>query len=117
MKYRSSRLEGDAIHFVNEAYKHCKTIGASGEGVSFLEDCDLIGASLAKDALLADKGVVTAVTSDPDGVANAFATALGGTVTGTAATTSWCLSEGVPIAPARAISRGRTAPRRGSNFS
>lgn len=28
--------EPDAIHFVNEAYKHCKAIAANGEGVNFL---------------------------------------------------------------------------------
>jgi catalase len=26
----------DAVHFVNEAYKHCKAIGADGEGLDFL---------------------------------------------------------------------------------
>ncbi|MEO5510695.1 MAG: DJ-1/PfpI family protein, partial [Longimicrobiales bacterium] len=29
--------EADAIHFVNEAYKHCKAIGAVGEGVDLLK--------------------------------------------------------------------------------
>jgi len=28
--------EPDAIHFVNEAYKHCKAIAANGDGVNFL---------------------------------------------------------------------------------
>jgi len=28
--------DGDAIHFVNEAFKHCKAIGATGEGVDLL---------------------------------------------------------------------------------
>ena len=28
--------EGDALHFVNEAFKHCKAIGATGEGVDLL---------------------------------------------------------------------------------
>ena len=30
-------LEPDAIHFVNEAYKHCKAIAADGDAVSFLQ--------------------------------------------------------------------------------
>ncbi|HXI13888.1 MAG TPA: catalase [Thermoanaerobaculia bacterium] len=29
--------EADAIHFVNEAYKHCKAIAAVGEGIGLLE--------------------------------------------------------------------------------
>lgn len=31
------KAEADAIHFVNEAYKHCKAIAASGESVEFLK--------------------------------------------------------------------------------
>jgi catalase len=30
--------EADAIHFVNEAYKHCKAISASGDAVNFLNE-------------------------------------------------------------------------------
>ncbi len=29
--------EADAIHFINEAYRHCKTVGANGEGVDVLK--------------------------------------------------------------------------------
>jgi catalase len=29
--------EADAIHFINEAYKHCKAIAASGAGVEFID--------------------------------------------------------------------------------
>lgn len=32
------RNEPDAIHFVNEAFRHCKAIGTDKEAVSFLED-------------------------------------------------------------------------------
>ncbi|MDB5226456.1 MAG: catalase [Bacteroidota bacterium] len=28
--------EADAIHFINEAYKHCKAVGAEGEGIELL---------------------------------------------------------------------------------
>ncbi len=31
--------EGDAVEFVAEAYRHCKTLAASGEGVDFLLSC------------------------------------------------------------------------------
>jgi catalase len=42
------RADGDARHFVLEAYRHCKTIGASGEGVELLRACgiDLAGAGV-----------------------------------------------------------------------
>jgi catalase len=29
--------QGDALHFINEAYRHCKTIGALGEGIQLLQ--------------------------------------------------------------------------------
>jgi len=29
--------EADAVHFVNEAYKHCKAIAVTGEGANFLQ--------------------------------------------------------------------------------
>lgn len=34
--------EPEAINFVNEAYKHCKTIAASGAGVELLESAGLV---------------------------------------------------------------------------
>ena len=37
--------EPDAIHFINEAYRHCKAIGASGEGK------DLVRASFVGNSL------------------------------------------------------------------
>ncbi|MBW8332939.1 MAG: catalase [Prolixibacteraceae bacterium] len=33
--------EADAIHFINEAYKHCKAIAASGAGVEFIDATDV----------------------------------------------------------------------------
>jgi catalase len=36
---------GDALHFVNEAFKHCKAIAASGEGVDLLLASDIAGPS------------------------------------------------------------------------
>ncbi len=32
----------DAIHFVNEAYKHCKAIAANGDGVNFLNKSEVM---------------------------------------------------------------------------
>ncbi|HET6245682.1 MAG TPA: catalase [Bacteroidia bacterium] len=33
--------QGDAIHFINEAFKHCKPIGAISEGVGLLKKSDI----------------------------------------------------------------------------
>ena len=57
---------GDAIHFINEAYRHCKAIAASGEGVRLLEESclpDLPGSS-SDDGVKRDKGVVIAARAN-----------------------------------------------------
>jgi catalase len=35
------KMEGDALHFINEAYRHCKPIGATGEGTELIKDSDV----------------------------------------------------------------------------
>jgi catalase len=40
------KMQGDAINFVNEAFKHCKPIGAIGEGVEFLKSTNIKGVRL-----------------------------------------------------------------------
>jgi catalase len=62
------KIQGDAIHFVNEAFRHCKPLGAIGEGVELLKAANLPDIQFAgqesadKDIpLISDKGVVTAV--------------------------------------------------------
>jgi catalase len=57
------KQQGDAMHFINETFKHCKAVAAYGEGVDLLTeahlvDIDLSGANKKKD-LVTDKGVVT----------------------------------------------------------
>ncbi|WP_437721114.1 catalase [Sorangium sp. So ce861] len=62
---------GEAVHFVNEAFKHCKAIGATGDAVDLLVATDIQGVALADvqagAPLLSDKGVVT--LRDPAGLA------------------------------------------------
>ncbi len=57
-------LQGDARHFVNEAFKHCKAIGATGEGVNLLLQSDITGVPLADQGsdgrVIVAKGVVAA---------------------------------------------------------
>ncbi len=56
------RQEGDARHFVSEAFKHGKAIGATDEGVDLLMASDLGGLDLASDGESATSrfGVVVA---------------------------------------------------------
>jgi catalase len=57
------KQQGDAMHFINEAFKHCKAVGAYGEGVDLLSEAHLVDIELSqankKKDLVADKGVVT----------------------------------------------------------
>jgi len=54
------KKDGDAIHFISEAFKHCKAIAASGEGVELFSSADLQGVKIATNGKIsADKGVVT----------------------------------------------------------
>ena len=62
-------LSGDAIHFIQEAYKHCKAIAAIGEAVDLMvlaevDEPQVAGADRAAarggSAVASDRGVVTA---------------------------------------------------------
>jgi catalase len=68
--------EGDAIHFLNEAFKHCKPIAATGEGVDLLEAADLEGVTLGTTGVTSEHGVVTAGGGDLDAAAEQFLEAI-----------------------------------------
>lgn len=55
--------QGDAIHFVNEAFKHAKAIGATNEGVDLLSASQIQGATTTgpetQAQLIMEMGVVT----------------------------------------------------------
>jgi catalase len=57
------KMQGDALHFVNEAFRHCKPIGATGDGVMLLEAADLpdvhVAGPRSEDELVSHRGVVT----------------------------------------------------------
>ena len=61
--FEAMEADGAFIHFINEAFKHYKPIGASGEGVDLLLASDIQGIDLADPQttpfLLSDQGVVT----------------------------------------------------------
>jgi len=73
--------EADAIHFVREAYKHCKAIAATGAGVELLRAAHLGAESLDGintngRQVIADEGVVIGQETRTDNVAAAFITAI-----------------------------------------
>jgi catalase len=78
------KMQGDALHFVNEAFRHCKPLGATGEGVELLKaanlpDIQFAGQESADKTIpvISDKGVVTAVNKgDRKSFNNAFTTAI-----------------------------------------
>ncbi|GAA3929816.1 catalase [Actinomadura viridis] len=51
--------DGLAVHFVAEAFKHGKAIGAADEGIDLLERAGVVGVSVADEGCRADQGVVT----------------------------------------------------------
>lgn len=54
---------GDAVHFVNEAFKHAKAIGATNEGVDLVASSQIRGVAMAgpetQAQLISELGVVT----------------------------------------------------------
>jgi len=67
-----------AIHFTNEAYKHCKTIAVTGDGIVLLR-ATYAGATLSADnpdgePLIAEEGMI--IGSDADSVASEFINAI-----------------------------------------
>jgi catalase len=73
------KMQGDALNFVHEAFKHCKPIGATAEGVDFLRSTEIKGVQLRddvmKDDVLVDIGVVTARAAG-NGFADSFMKAI-----------------------------------------
>src|SRR5690554_4662458 len=55
--------EGDVLHFIKEAYKHCKPIATSGNGLQLFEKAFVLGVDFAErdsKKIVSQKGVVTA---------------------------------------------------------
>jgi catalase len=54
------KKQGDAIHFINEAFKHCKPIGAVGDGIELLKASSIAGVEFASGGTVSDdEGIVT----------------------------------------------------------
>ena len=66
---------GDAIHFVNEAFRHCKTVAATGEGRGLIEssdipDLDAPGVITAPKAGAAAQAFIDAIAQHRHGARN-----------------------------------------------
>lgn len=75
------KQQGDAIHFVNEAFKHGKAIAATGEGVELLQQSNITGVVMVdpqlSEPMTSEKGVITALNgADLNAVAQAFTQAI-----------------------------------------
>jgi catalase len=71
------KTHGDALHFIKEAFKHGKAIGATDEGVELLRAADLRGIQLADSSEVVDsRGVVT--VAGRESVADRVRGAVGG---------------------------------------
>ncbi len=66
--------EADAVHFLNEAYKHCKAIAATGEGVTLLRAS--YAASELQEGSAAGSGVVVSTATNVRQVADDFIAAI-----------------------------------------
>lgn len=58
---RTLAEDGDAVHFVAEAFVHCKAVGALGAGIGLLERAGINGVEVASNGggTVSDAGVVT----------------------------------------------------------
>jgi catalase len=67
--------EAAAIHFVNEAYKHCKAIAATSEGIDLLK-ANGLGATPETKNVVAEEGVILSRSSQTGKVATEFIKAI-----------------------------------------
>ncbi len=68
LSIEAMKKQGDALHFINEAFKHCKPIAALSEGVNLVRESSIQDIHLAdSNQIVSDKGVVTAL--QPDSIA------------------------------------------------
>ena len=57
---------GDAIHFVNEAFRHCKPLAFSGEGVSLLDRASVGQVAAPQEGVASSDGIVAAADASGD---------------------------------------------------
>jgi len=71
------KQNGDAIHFIDEAFKHCKAIAASSEGVELLATSNIKGVNFTQNGSVAtEMGLITSHSGNPNQFAQAFIDAI-----------------------------------------
>lgn len=70
------KVTGDALTFINEAFKHCKPIAATAEGVDLLQAANLKGVPLDGSAVSDEQGVIAARKADASQTAQLFVQAI-----------------------------------------
>lgn len=76
---KALKREADAIHFINEAYKHCKAIAATGKGVELLKASyvgDISESEDGKSPFDAEEGVIASQDNRTGKVATEFIKAI-----------------------------------------
>ncbi|GII52343.1 catalase [Planotetraspora thailandica] len=74
---RTLSEDGQAVHFVTEAYKHCKAVGALGEGVRLLDTAHVgVWRAGSREGTVSDQGVVTHLGPVSDEFVEAFVAAV-----------------------------------------
>jgi catalase len=64
------------IEFINEAYKHCKPIAASGEAVALLQQTSVEAKLASSKDVMSDMGIVTSQGKPSDKFNQAFIAAI-----------------------------------------
>jgi catalase len=70
------KMNGEAIHFINEAFKHCKPIAATGEGVDLLKASDIQGVVRLDKFVQDEQGIVATPSADANEIAKSFINAI-----------------------------------------
>ena len=75
---RTLAMDGDALHFVNETFRHCKPIAATAQGIELLNRSNVQGVDLAAagGGVKSDQGVVTGQGGDLQAVIDEFKVAI-----------------------------------------
>lgn len=71
------KKEADALHFLREAYKHCKTVGATAEGITLLQAAGIAAPpSTPKNKGVTEAGVILSEDAKPQKIIPAFIKAI-----------------------------------------
>ena len=73
------KKQGYVINFINQAFKHCKAIGATNEAINLLVETNIENVNLAdmkSKEVVSDKGVVTSQTGPTSAFNDAFILAI-----------------------------------------